>query len=79
MKRYEIVMALKIALCILGFYFQASVEAQRRKKGITPTLPPPEEREEMQRKMNEEKRKFREKQREIRQEYFEKIESEKNS
>ena len=75
MKLYKMMTAFKIVLSILGFYFQASVEAQRRKKGITPTLPPPEEREEMQRKMNEEKRKFREKQREIRKEYFQKIES----
>ena len=79
MKRFGIVMTFKIVLCILDFYFQRNIERERRIKGITPTLPPPEERAEIRRKMDEDKMKFREKQRQIRQEYFEKIKAEKNS
>ena len=63
-----------IILVLLNF--QSSVVDQRRKKGITPTLPPPEERAEIRRKMDEQKRIFREKQREIRLEYFEKKKAE---
>ena len=52
---------------------------KRRRAGIEPALPPPEEREEIKRQNEETKRIFREKQREIRKHYMEKMKEEQDS
>ena len=48
-------------------------------KNIRPFLPPPEERAEIRRKLDEDRAIFLAKQREIRKEYHEKKESQQNS